>query len=403
MLTARFIFLGVLISFFDPEVILGQQMRLSFEEMWTLALDRNFQIRNAELLVDKSTSMQKSAWDFGTLDFNFTRGQQNTDLVDNMYDIRQGLGAPFTISATRKYYNSEQDLYRQNAIKVTKEIKKELCSLYYEWLYEYQLVSILDSSIVIYKKSADFADLQYKTGESNLLSKVILSSEVQRLIIRRDLHMVNLSTIQNEIQTILNTDSVYIPAEDELNKLMVILPDEPELYDVDSVPYVKTQRSLVDVMDRYYKIEKSKISPSLSAGYYNQEIDHIAGFQGWQIGFSFPLFFFPQKARSQAAYIELSRTENQYLYEKLKARREIENLLAKYDQMDKSIRYYEDQRLINAELINQNANLLYESGSIGYIEFVQNLTTSRQIWEDYIKLINEYNQYVIELNYYFDH
>ena len=56
----------------------------------------------------------------------------------------------------------------------------------------------------------------------------------------------------------------------------------------------------------------------------------------------------------------------------------------------------------SSQLIEENANLLYESGEIGYLEFVQNLTTSLQIQEDYWSLLNEYNQLVIEMYYYLD-
>jgi cobalt-zinc-cadmium resistance protein CzcA len=371
--------------------------------MWAIALDRNIQIKNAELLEDKSNKMEKTAWDFGTFDFDFTRGQQNTELIDNMYDIEQGLGAPFTISATRKYYKSEQKFYNRNTLMIKKEVKKQLRSYYYSWLYEQQMVGILDSSIVLYQKSADFADLQYETGESNLLSKVMLSSELQRLIIRRDLHRINLNTIENDIQTLLNTDSVYIPNELGLSKLLIVLPDDSALYALDSVPDIMVRRSHRDAMNRYYKLVKSQLSPSFSAGYYSQEIDHVPGYQGWKVGLSFPLLFIPQKARSQAAYIELSRAENQYIFEKLRIRREIESLLAKYEQMKKSLQFYEDQRLNNVELIVKNANMLYTSGSIGYIEYTQNLTTARQIMEDYFKLIHEYNQFVIDLYYYLDY
>jgi cobalt-zinc-cadmium resistance protein CzcA len=402
MLIARNLGTYLIIFLYYLSPLFAQQQKMSFNDMWAIALDQNIQIKNAELLIEKSGKMGKTAWDFGSLDFDFTRGQQNSELVDNMYTFKQGLGAPFTISATRKYYKSEQAFLNNSASLINKEIKKQLRSNYYDWLYEYQLISILDSSILIYQKSADFASLQYETGESNLLSKVVLSSEAQRLIIRRDLHLVNLNTIQNEIQTILNTDSIYIPEETELNKLLLVLPVDSTLYSLDSIPEVMVQRSHWDAMDRYYKLEKSKISPSLSAGYYNQEIDQITGYQGWRVGLSFPLLFMPQKARSQAAYIELSRAENQYLYQKMKVEREIESLLAKYEQLQKSIRYYEDQRLNSADLIVQNSSMLYTSGSIGYIEFVQNLTTARQIMEDYIQLIDEHNQLVIDLYYYLD-
>lgn len=402
MLIARNIVINLIIFLCYLSPLFAQQQKMSFSDMWAIALEQNIQIKNAELLVEKSGKMGKTAWDFGNLNFDFTRGQQNSVLVDNMYTFEQGLGAPFTISATRKYYKSEQAFLNSSASLINKEIKKQLRSNYYNWLYQHKLISILDSSISIYQKSADFASLQYETGESNLLSKVVLSSEVQKLIIRRDLHKVNLNTIQNEIQTLLNTNSIYIPDETELDKLLLILPVDSNLYSLDSIPEVMVQRSHWDAMNRYYKLAKSKISPSLTAGYYNQEIDHITGYQGWRVGVSFPLLFIPQKARSQAAYIELSRAENQYLYRKMKVEREIESLLAKYEQLQKSIQYYEDQRINNANLIIQNANLLYTSGSIGYIEYVQNLTTARQIMEDYIKLINEHNQLVIDLYYYLD-
>ena len=155
-------------------------------------------------------------------------------------------------------------------------------------------------------------------------------------------------------------------------------------------------------MNRHYRLMKSQISPSLLAGYYTQEIDHVPGYQGWKVGLNFPLLFMPQKARSQAASIELSRAENQYVFEKLKASQEISSLLNKYNQLKESLTFYESERLENADLIDKNARSLYESGSIGYIEFVQNLTTARQIREDYVRLVNEYNHYVIDLYYYLD-
>ena len=381
----------------------GQETRVSFDTMWEIALRNNIQIRNAELMVEKSRTMERTAWNFGTLDFEFTRGQQNTELIDNMYTFRQGLGAPFTISATKKYYASEQDFYRRNVDVVTRETKKGLRYAYYNWLYENRLIGLLDSSIVVYRKAYGFAELQYNMGETNLLSKALLASELERLILRRDLHAVSLMTLENEIKTILNTDSIYIPVERDLDKIVVLLREEIDHVPVDSVPEVLVQKSHLDLMDRYYRLAKSEISPSLSAGYYNQEIDNIQGYQGWLIGVSFPLLFIPHKARSQAAYIELSRAENAYQFEKLKIRQEIEAILARYEQMRESLQYYETKRLNNAELIVQNAEMLYESGDIGYIEFVQNLTTARQIWEEYLLLIKEYNQHIIDLFYYLEH
>ena len=64
-------------------ILLAQEIEISFDEMWAIALERNLHIKNANLLIEKSVNMEKSAWDFGKLEFDYTRGQQNSYLIDN--------------------------------------------------------------------------------------------------------------------------------------------------------------------------------------------------------------------------------------------------------------------------------------------------------------------------------
>jgi cobalt-zinc-cadmium resistance protein CzcA len=379
----------------------GQELKISFEEMWYITLENNIQIRNANILVDRSDYMKKTAWDFGALDFDFTRGQQNTEVVDNFYTIEQGLGSPFTISATKKYFESEKSFYQKNKEMIAKRIKRQLQGLYNSWLFEYELISILDGTLSLLEKSADYARLRYETGESNLLSSAMLTSEYQRMVIEKNLHEVHLNSLENDIRTIVNTDSIIIPVETKLTKLEIDLPDKPE-FKIDSVPDVKAMQKYVAVADRNYRLVKSQMSPSFRAGYYNQEIDLIPGYQGVNVGLSFPLLFMPQKGRKQAAQLDLFMAENQYEYQKINAKLQLEKLFQQYEQLKANIEYHEEERLSNALMIEDNANILYEEGEIGYIEFTQNLKTSRQIREDYLNLIREYNLIVIELFYYLE-
>ena len=394
-------YISGIIIFFLSLPVYGQELRTSFEEMWYITLDNNIQIRNADILVNRSEYMKKTAWDFGDLDFDFTRGQQNTEMVDNMYSFEQGLGAPFTISATKKYFESEKSFYEKNKEMIEKRIKRQLRGLYNSWLFEFEMIGILDSTLSILEKSAEYAQLQYETGESNLLSKAMLTSEYQRMLIERNLHEVNLNSLENDIRTIINTDSIIMPVESKLSKLEIDLPENPE-YLIDSVPDVKAMQQYVAVADRNYRLVKSQMSPSFRAGYYSQEIDLVPGYQGVNVGLSFPLLFMPQKGRKQAAQLDLFMAENQHAYQKINAKLQIETLFQQYVQLTANIDYHEKERLSNALMIEDNANILYEAGEIGYIEFTQNLKTSRQIREDYLKLIREFNLIVIELFYYLE-
>ena len=395
-------FYVILLLFILISEIKAQVRQMDFEEMWNLTMNQNLDIRNAGLRIESTERMKKSSWDLGMTQFKWERGQINSDLIDNMYVIEQELGSPFEMSATKKFYQSETDLWRMDKTRVIREIKKNLRQNYYTWMFENQRIQLIDKGLELFKRASEFASLQYETGETNLLSKSLIDSRWQELQIKSDRIKINKNTLQNLINVIINSEDPVEPALQELEKLVILFPEEHREIPLDSLPDVAVEQQRFQVAQSFYGVTKSKISPYFSAGYFNQQLLQESGFQGFLIGIDFPLWFFPQKARVQAASLHMSIAENRYVYEKNRIEKEFENLLMRYDQLLQNLNFFEEQRLENAKRIETNANILYESGEIGYLEFVQNLSTALQIQEDYWTLVNEYNQLVIEMYYYLD-
>jgi cobalt-zinc-cadmium resistance protein CzcA len=382
---------------------IAQIQQMNFEAMWGLTLDHNVAIQNAGLEIDRSENMRRSSWDPGMTQFTWEYGQINDELNDNRYVIEQNLGSPFEMSATRKYYGAETDLWEINESRVVREVKMNLRKYYTEYLYENQRQELVERGLALFSRATEYANLQYETGESNLLSKTLIESKWHELKIKYDRIRVNMNTLINQINIIVNVENMVVPAQESLDRLSLNLPGTADSITLDSLPEVALERQRATVARSYLGLTRSKISPYLSAGYFNQELMHEPGFQGFLVGVGFPLWFFPQKSRVQAATVDMSIAENRYTYEKFRTGKALENLSMMIGQLDDNLQFYEEQRLVNASLIEENANLLYESGEIGYLEFVQNLTTALEMQEEYLSFLNEYNQLVIEMYYYLDY
>ena len=380
----------------------GQGIPKTFDELWQIAVLQNPEIINAELRVQRSARLKSTSWEPGMTNLEYSRGQINTIERDNYFYFEQELGSPFTISANRKFYDSEMNYFLLEKGRHLREVRRELRKEYYGWLFEEERRKILEESIKLYEKAEDFAAMQFESGESNLLSKALIQSQLQELFTRKNQVEMNKRNHENMLQSILNEKQNLVPADSIFSKLVIILPSNKQEI-IDSIPEVRNRLGAVNVATSYLKVTRSHISPNLKAGYFNQEIDLVPGFQGWHVGLSFPILFHPQKARVQAASIDLTIAENEYQYQKMKSERAYEVLMNQHDQLTENLLYFEKNRLENARLIKENAGLLYGTGEIGYLEFVNSLSTAIMIEEEYWTLVSDYNRVVIDLYYYLNY
>ena len=61
--------------------------------------------------------------------------------------------------------------------------------------------------------------------------------------------------------------------------------------------------------------------------------------------------------------------------------------------------YYEESALSQSELILNNAQKAFKSGTIGYVEYVQAINQGVQIQSGWLEALKNYNQAIIHLEY----
>ena len=146
-------------------------------------------------------------------------------------------------------------------------------------------------------------------------------------------------------------------------------------------------------------LKKSRFLPDLSAGYFNQQIEGVKNFSGFQVGVKVPLFFWSQKGKTQAAKKNTEIALMNYEQTKLDINSVLQTNLQEYEKHKASVLYYETKGLQLADKLFSSANTAYKEGEIGYVEYITTLEQAAQIKRDYLDRLNLYNQTINEINY----
>jgi cobalt-zinc-cadmium resistance protein CzcA len=147
------------------------------------------------------------------------------------------------------------------------------------------------------------------------------------------------------------------------------------------------------------KLEKSKFFPGLSAGYFNQSFDRIAGFSGFMVGMTFPLWFVPQGGRVSQARIKADMAQNELRLQVHRHKMRRETLTAQLRNYDTQLSYFQETAMNSAETLMNTASLQFEKQDIEYFEFIQSISVALDIKSAYLDQLSRYNQTAIELEY----
>jgi cobalt-zinc-cadmium resistance protein CzcA len=153
-----------------------------------------------------------------------------------------------------------------------------------------------------------------------------------------------------------------------------------------------------NLLDAAVSIENQKYLPGFSFGYFNQSIEKVDGFEGWQVGINFPIWFWSQSGRKQEAKIELQKANNELYSEKIRltsAFVQLQTEMLKYQQL---IGQYEETTLEQADQILRYSQTTLDEGEMTYFEYVLSISHAYQLKRNYYDLLNSYHQAAVSLD-----
>lgn len=368
---------------------------INLETALRVAHKNNPMLKNAALEIEKARQQKAGSWKFDPVELNYQKGQINSSFQDQNFSINQNLGSPWHSISKGKYYNELINQKEIRAVLTGKELDRQLTSVFYSWIWLRGKMDVLESYQAKCKKSQEVSEKKYELGEANLLSK--LYSEVRYRNVESTVSEISiqLKDTENEFRFLLNSTENFVPVFSPLQRYSPLNPDSISA----PIIFERLFDSELILAERETNLAKSQIGPSLSAGYFNQQIDQVKGFTGYEVGLSFPLLFFGQVKEINSARVDEAIARNKIVRERDRFRNELANLKFQLQEKEKQLQFYDNEGLGLVELIMEKAGILYGNGEISYLEYLNNMEEATQLQLNYFDVLNNINQIEIRIEY----
>ena len=257
-----------------------------------------------------------------------------------------------------------------------------------------QLWQQLDS---VYSELAGIARLRAKTGESAGLDSLSANAKSQEIRVQLAAIQNEIATQQTQLQTLLNTDSIYLASELPLGKIEA---DAPPVNNAGH-PIIGLQQQAVNIAKADLRVARLSALPEFSGRFFSQRLYGLSNpFSGYSITVGIPLAGLGNyKNRIRAAKLERDYQQTIFEYETISYSGQVQQARQTLEKSRQALTYYETTGLAQAIEILKAANLAYKGGEISFAELSQYLSQSVDIRKNHIEALHNYNQSALQLNY----
>ncbi len=367
---------------------------LSLQNALDLATKNYPTMQQATLQTEQQQTLTKTATILDPFNINSNLGQMNSKVFD--YNVGVAQGFRLSNKADRNLLNQNVNVAKSYEAVTKSELIKNVSSVYFQWIYnvqQYNLLLEMDTVFVEYEK---YANKKFNVGESTKLEKI--NAALQHKDLKMQLAEANtqvtfyLAELQKWTR---NNNDFQAPAKYEA--LPEINLNDSTL--VKNHPILQLLQQQIIAKELAIKSEKAKAIPSVNLGVNAQSLDKENPFYFGSVGINIPLFRNGIEAKTQAAKLETEIAKK----ELEKSQQELTTIYLQQYQLQKQylkqLNYYKTEGIPMAETIVNSAQRLYKSGDIGYIEYTQNLKDASKIKNDYLTVMNNYNQTIINIQY----
>lgn len=372
---------------------------ISLQQAMDTALRNNLSIRSTELMAEYYSLKKASYLNLPQTELTVEVGKINSNLIDNKLGVSQSIAFPTVYGRQKKLLEEDWNLSVLKGKLTAVELKKAVMSSWYQILVLRAKEKVLRESDTLYAEFLKKAELRFEKGESNLLEKN--TAEVQRENIN-----IQLLALLNEIevqkitlQLLLNSNQRYEPEDQDIFHSLTrfyndISPGNHPLIQLSEQEIKRAEASL--------SLEKSKLLPGLTAGYFNQSIRDINNnrFNAVQAGVGIPLFTGSQKALIRAGEKQIKLAENELALQKAGLQAEYESALSRHNGLLDIVNNYRNIQLGKAEQIFKTAQQQFNSGEINYLDWVVLVNQAVQIRTNYYDALMQLGQSMANLQYY---
>lgn len=381
--------------------------QITLEAAIDSALKNNLNLKNQRLLSEYKLKLRSTGTELPFTNLSAEIGQLNSPYIDTKLGLSQTFSFPSVYVGKKRMLYEEWNAMELSVSLSEAELRKNVSSLFSILLILKEKEKILLAADSLFTDFISSNSLRFE-NEMNQLERS--SAELQRSSVRMQLSSVQSDIKMNsmQLQLLLNTK---VPIEPAYRTLKIPLIHQQGLSDVEVHPLVKLQEQNINVERSGLAFERSRLLPEVNLGYYNLSFRGVASdnniynahdrFSAIQLIVGLPLFYGAQKARINAAKIQVMMAENELQLAKIRIENETKALLMQHENLLAIIDQFEKSQLPSAKLIAQTATAKFIIGDISYGEWLVLHIQTVEIRSNYLDAIERLNENTISLNYMF--
>ena len=384
------------------------QSRLRLADAIELGIKNNALVQANALGVRVQTQLLPTAKELPKTNLAATLGQYNTSSFDQNFSVSQGF-SPFQFKAKKVLINQNIKGAELKLAATKQELVFRIRQVWNTILYLSAVNQILLKQDEYLQNFVRAAALKLKTGESNLLEKTSAETRQQEFIQVRKRNEAQILSEKIKLKALINTKDDFEMASGEFQPQTSVLSDSMRII---QNPTLQIAVQQVAIASAGKDLEKAIRKPDFAVGYFVQSLtgtqiidgqsvyyNGVPRFQGLNIGIGIPIFGKAYKARIQASETQVVAEQRNVDYIKNQLVSQLSQLLQEQLSNQSLLDYYQQTALPNAETITKTATKAYQSGEIGYVEYLQGLATVLNIQQNYLQAVNAFNQNTVNIQF----
>ncbi|PWD99156.1 CusA/CzcA family heavy metal efflux RND transporter [Marinilabilia rubra] len=390
--------LAVLLLLFIPSIVNAQQPVTPAEAV-DIALENNGMIRASELRLKAAGEMKGTAWDIEKTGVFVNYDESNLGHNGEpltVFGVSQNFKFPLVYVGQKKLLDSAEEiqLYRHRINK--RILTRKVLKAYYDVVYFKSLKANYEELDSLYSMYAKGARRRFQAGEANSLAVMMALSKKDEANLKLVKTLEDLSSARLRLKSIVQGENSYAVTHDSLPKLMV------GGYEVASNPALALKNAEGEMALKEWSVEKMNWLPDINVSYFRGTNDYADArvYEGVEVGLAFPLFFSGQNAQVKSKRLKKEAARLEYIDYENQVSWKMGALKAEFRKYERALKIYETRSRQLATGLMQTARKSYETGEINMLEYITVLDQSQRIYLDYLASLHQYNNTVIEINYF---
>ncbi|HWV74046.1 MAG TPA: CusA/CzcA family heavy metal efflux RND transporter [Pseudosphingobacterium sp.] len=386
-----------------------QPVKISLDRALKVAAGNNKQLQGTRMEQQAVEELQHSGFDLPKTQLSGDYGKFNSIYSDNRIGVSQSFSFPTVYTNQKKMLQANSEASRAQTKLSEQELRAGVRLAFFDYAVMNERKQLLLYADSIYRLFEAKSLKRFESGEANILEKTAAQSHRQQITNQLNMLEKDLAIVRKQFNLYLQDSIMYVP-DPSHSKVTVTQSLTDDSIVTDGLPAAALARHTEEAARSRWRVERARLLPDLTIGYNNQSLQGVQNVNGQDVlftgrdrfnyfsaGVSIPLFFKAQSSKVAAAKLQWQSQIKKADQVQLQLHAEIMNARAQVQKFEESLEYYENQGLSNADLIIATADQQFQAGEIDYLQWVILVDQAITIRNEYINMLGNYNQAVIQL------